>query len=87
MRLANGLEHANRLDLLRYGYWYREAVLSYGSFAERRTSLRSFVRSVEREEGRVTFHYTLPLPSEDVWADLVPVLVSIYSVELEGLQL
>ena len=34
-----------------------ETVLDFGSFAERRIFLRSFIKSVDRGDNRVTVHY------------------------------
>ena len=48
--------------------------LSGGSIGERRAFLRSFIQSVERDEGRATVRYTLPLPPESVPVDPVRVL-------------
>ena len=49
-------------------------VLEDGSISERRSFLRSFVKTVDREDSRVTIHYTLPVPPEHLSDDPARVL-------------
>ena len=61
-----------------------KGVLNYGSVVERRAFLRSFIQSVERDEGRVTVRYTLPLPQGRVSNDPLRVLDLVPSGGAEG---
>jgi hypothetical protein len=49
-------------------------VLEDGSISNRRSFLRSFVKTVDREDSQVTVHYTLPIPPEHVSDDPARVL-------------
>ena len=41
---------------------------------ERRTSLRSFIESIEVDDGQITLNYTLPLPPDNSRQETVSVL-------------
>ena len=66
--------------------------MEHGALPERRTFLRSFVESIEKQDSQVTIHYTLPIPPERVSLDSLGVLYfdlygSAYGIRTRDLRL